>query len=43
MAAEGAVRAVIDRILPLSEAAYAHELVESRAGLGKVLLDPTKA
>jgi NADPH:quinone reductase len=43
MAAEGAVRAVIDRILPLSEAAYAHELVESRAGLGKVLLDPTRA
>jgi NADPH:quinone reductase len=43
MAAEGTVRAVIDRILPLSRAACAHELVEGRTGLGKVLLDPTRA
>jgi NADPH:quinone reductase len=42
IAAEGTVRAVIDRILPLSEVVYAHELVEGRAGLGKVLLDPTQ-
>ena len=43
MAAEGSVRAVIDCILPLTEAAHAHELVEGRTGLGKVLLDPAKA
>jgi NADPH:quinone reductase len=43
IAAEGTVRAVIDRILPLSEAAHAHELVEGRTGLGKVLLDPTRS
>jgi NADPH:quinone reductase len=43
LAAKGIVRAVIDRILPLSDAAHAHELVERRTGLGKVLLDPTRA
>lgn len=40
MAAEGKFKALIDRILPLSQAPLAHELVESRGGLGKVLLDP---
>jgi hypothetical protein len=29
-------------VLPLSEAAKAHELVESRGGIGKVVLDPTR-
>jgi NADPH2:quinone reductase len=39
-AAEGRFDLVIDRILPLSEAALAHQLVADRAGLGKVLLAP---
>ena len=34
----GAIRVVVDRILPMSEAAQAHRLVESNAHLGKVLL-----
>ncbi|HEY1364500.1 MAG TPA: zinc-binding dehydrogenase [Xanthobacteraceae bacterium] len=41
MAAEGRFRAVIDRVLPLSEAVAAHEMVERRSPLGKVILDPT--
>jgi NADPH:quinone reductase-like Zn-dependent oxidoreductase len=41
-AAEGKFKALIDRILPLSEAARAHEIVEVRSGLGKVLLDPRR-
>jgi NADPH:quinone reductase-like Zn-dependent oxidoreductase len=39
-AAQGKFKALIDQILPLSEAARAHEIVETRSGLGKVLLDP---
>lgn len=39
-AAVGRWRVMIDRVMPLSQAAQAHELVESRAGIGKVLLDP---
>jgi NADPH:quinone reductase-like Zn-dependent oxidoreductase len=42
IAAEGRFHAMIDRVLPLSEAVAAHELVERRAPLGKVILDPTK-
>jgi NADPH:quinone reductase len=41
-ASRGQFRVLIDRILPLAEAARAHELVESRAQTGKVLLDPKK-
>jgi NADPH:quinone reductase-like Zn-dependent oxidoreductase len=41
-AAEGCFRPVIDRILPLSAAVEAHEIVEARDGLGKVVLDPTR-
>jgi len=41
-AAEGKFKVPIDRIMPLSQAVAAHELVESRAGIGKVILDPTK-
>src|SRR6185436_17159548 len=37
-AAEGKFKAVIDRIMPLSQAAAAHEWVESRGGVGKVIL-----
>jgi NADPH2:quinone reductase len=40
----GGVRApVVARILPLSGAAEAHRLVESRMVAGKLLLDPTRA
>src|SRR6185295_12716599 len=42
MAAAGKFKALIDRVMPLSQAAQAHELVESRGGLGKVILDPTQ-
>ena len=40
-AAQGRFKALIARILPLSQAALAHELVESRGTLGKVVLDPS--
>jgi NADPH:quinone reductase-like Zn-dependent oxidoreductase len=39
-AAGGHLRALIDQVLPLSEAVHAHRLIESRAGTGKVLLAP---
>jgi NADPH2:quinone reductase len=38
-AAEGSVAASIDRVLPLEEAARAHELLEGRRTMGKVLLE----
>jgi NADPH:quinone reductase-like Zn-dependent oxidoreductase len=36
----GKVRAVVDRVLPLSEARQAHELLEERGQFGKVVLKP---
>jgi NADPH:quinone reductase-like Zn-dependent oxidoreductase len=42
MAAQGRFKALIDCVLPLSEAVRAHEIVESRGGIGKVILDPTQ-
>ena len=36
----GKIRAVVDRVLPLSEARQAHELIEDRAQFGKVILKP---
>jgi NADPH:quinone reductase-like Zn-dependent oxidoreductase len=33
---------IVDRVLPLSQAAEAHRLIERRAVAGKVLLDPTR-
>jgi NADPH:quinone reductase-like Zn-dependent oxidoreductase len=36
----GQIRAVIDRTLPLAEAARAHELMEDRAQFGKLVLMP---
>ena len=41
LASSGALRVLIDRILPLRDAAAAHRLVEGDALLGKVILDPT--
>ena len=41
LAGEHEIKTLIDRVMPLSEAAEAHALVESRSGLGKVILDPT--
>ena len=37
---EGKIRAVVDRVLPLSEARQAHELIEDRAQFGKIVLKP---
>ena len=36
--ATGKIRAIVDRVLPLSEARAAHELIESRGQFGKVIL-----
>jgi NADPH:quinone reductase-like Zn-dependent oxidoreductase len=36
--AQGKIRAVVDRVLPLSEARHAHELIEDRAQFGKIVL-----
>jgi NADPH2:quinone reductase len=41
-AAEGRFKVVVDRIMPLSQAVQAHELIESRSGIGKIILDPTQ-
>ena len=41
-AADGRFKALIDCVLPLSQAARAHEIVENRSGIGKVILDPTR-
>jgi NADPH2:quinone reductase len=41
-AADGKIRAQIERILPLSRAAEAHRLVESGESVGKIVLDHTK-
>ncbi len=39
-AAAGKLRAVVDRVLPLGDAAKAHRLLESRAAFGKIVLTP---
>jgi NADPH2:quinone reductase len=41
LARAGHFRILIDRVLPLREAAAAHRLVETNEPLGKVILDPT--
>ena len=41
MAAQGKLRLLIDRVMPLREAAEAHRLVERNESVGKVVLDPT--
>lgn len=37
---QGKIRAIVDRVLPLSEARQAHESIENRAQFGKVILKP---
>ena len=41
LAAKGTFQLLIDRVMPLREAAQAHRLVERNDGVGKVVLDPT--
>jgi len=38
--AQGKIRAVVDRVLPLSDARQAHELMENRGQFGKIVLEP---
>ena len=40
-AAEGKIKAQIERVLPLSRAVDAHRMVESGEATGKIVLDPT--
>jgi NADPH:quinone reductase-like Zn-dependent oxidoreductase len=40
-AADGKIKAQIERVLPLSRAADAHRMVESGEAQGKIVLDPT--
>jgi NADPH:quinone reductase len=40
LAAEGKLQALIDRTLPLEQAAHAHELVSSANLVGKIMLEP---
>jgi NADPH:quinone reductase-like Zn-dependent oxidoreductase len=39
-AAEGAFKSFVDQVLPLREAARAHEVMEAESRIGKILLDP---
>jgi NADPH:quinone reductase-like Zn-dependent oxidoreductase len=41
LARSGIFKVLVDRVLPLREAAAAHRLVETSEPLGKVILDPT--
>ena len=41
LAATGTFRVLIDRVMPLSQAAVAHRLVAQNETLGKIILDPT--
>ena len=40
LAAEDKLKVLIDEVFPLNEARRAHEIVEERAGIGKVVLTP---
>jgi NADPH:quinone reductase len=40
-ASTGKIRAIIDRTMPLSEAAAAHRIMEEKQILGKIILEPT--
>lgn len=41
MAGERDIKCLIDKVMPLSEAAEAHRYAAERGGVGKVILDPT--
>ena len=38
----GKIRAIIDRTMPLRDAAEAHRILERNQTLGKIILDPTQ-
>lgn len=40
-AAQGKLRVLIERVMPLGEAAEAHRIVEASPATGKIILDPT--
>ena len=40
---DGRVRPVVDQVLPMSEAAEAHRLLEASGHIGKLLLQPSEA
>jgi len=40
--ASGAYRAVVDRVMGLSQIAEGHELLENRSVVGKIVLEPGK-
>ena len=40
-ASEGRLRVLVDRVMPLAQAVEAHHIVADRAGLGKVILQPS--
>ena len=40
-AAQGKMRVLIERVMPLAEAVEAHRMVESSPATGKIILDPT--
>ncbi len=40
-AATGEIRAIISRVIPLEDAQAAHQMLEQRATIGKLILDPT--
>jgi len=40
-AAEGKLKVVIDRVVPLSAAPEMHALIEADSSVGKIILDPT--
>jgi NADPH:quinone reductase len=40
-AAQGKMRVLVERVMPLAEAAAAHRLVESSPATGKIILDPS--
>jgi NADPH:quinone reductase-like Zn-dependent oxidoreductase len=42
-AAAGKIRAILDRTMPLREAAEAHRILERNQILGKIILDPTQS
>jgi NADPH:quinone reductase-like Zn-dependent oxidoreductase len=42
-AGRGEIRAIIERVMPLSEAAEAHRLLESQTVKGKIILEPKLA